>query len=280
MCLEDFLKYFISVSTCFIRSPQFKPWFERRFDDQWSLLNDSVVDTTCTAVKPAHMYELSVCEAADVWAIIYQSDAHLPGASALVDQGILVVRIDGQEGTSMTEPRVVLDTTIQRHRQSNETARLGPGRYIVLPYSSGTQQKGQGQSVRPFHVAVLSDVASTCHSLRALPFSLDLQQAALLSLVQARGSKDVLGKNDLLCLMQLRHGASHLYACSVNATAPSAYVVTLDSAASSNVHTPHAVTAHARLLPPGGAAIFHHLTPINDKAPAAYNIDLAYKSKK
>ena len=51
MSLEDFLRYFSSVSTCYIRSPTSRPWVERRFSGRW-LLGDQKSDPEALPAAP------------------------------------------------------------------------------------------------------------------------------------------------------------------------------------------------------------------------------------
>jgi len=168
MSLEDFLRYFSSVSTCYIRSPTSRPWVERRFSGRW-VLGDQKADPEALPAVPECMYSIRVSEESDVWAVIYQPDARLSAAEfarstaaaaaagkaasgsgplPMVDQGIMVVRLPDEELGSdpSAEVTVVIDTTIKTSRQHNATARLAPGNYFAIPYTTGNKIREQGVS--------------------------------------------------------------------------------------------------------------------------------------
>jgi hypothetical protein len=287
MCFEDFLTNFATVSTCFIRSPRERQWHEKRFSGVFRSTAGDPLGITASGALPQEMYHLTVTKECDAWTVIYQQDTRLPGASPLIDQAIMLVRVETEYGEDdMADPtqRITLisDTKIESNRQTNAPCHLVPGEYLILPYTTGTRvAKGQE---RGFTVAFFADEPSATKSLAARPYDVEIYTGALCELLRTTGKKSVMGKDSQLWMHELRHGASHIYACAIDPASPRSFSVTLDSAASQNARSHHesagASSVVQRTVAPGELLLFHHLAPVQESQMTNYNADIKFKAVK
>jgi hypothetical protein len=277
MEFSDFLKYFSSVSICFIRSPKEKPWVEQRFSGEFVPTAGKADEEHLAAATTKHMYSLDVTKESDVWTVMYQADARLPGATPLIDQAVMIIRPASGDHTL----QIVCDTKLEMQRQTNATVRLPPGKYIILPYTSGARAAAlMGASSRPYQLAVFADESSTIGSITLHPFEPALYNDVLCTILRTVGTKDTFGKDQQLWMWQARHGGSHIYGCEIDPTYAKHFSVTLDSATSTNARSHRTTTACTRVIAPGQLLLFHHLTPIAENLPTVYACDIAFKSIK
>lgn len=282
MEMSDFLRYFASVATCFIRAPNAREWATKRFEAKWISTREqtAAASSSSSDAADAFPFEPSSCWSFDVaagrpteiWAAIYQADPRLKGATSLVDQGIMVVRRCSDSDGSLVE--VVTDTTMESSRQSNSSARLTePGRYYIVPYTSGGKIADLGLKTRGFNVALFSDDETVAASCKPCAYDRALFLSALSSLCASRGSIDKLGKTEQLWMYQHRWGACHVYACAIDAAAAvKDWTVTLDNT-SVNARTHRREGKYAATVRAGEAPrVFHLMTPIDDTKPTSYNV--------
>lgn len=160
MSFEDVLQHFASINVCLVRHPGLnrQPWTDARRVFHYDLeeVAATAEQTATSTAKPhevfayrvvAPMFLLQVSDRCQCVATVHQQDTRCEGAAPYIDIGVSLLRADPTYGTFS----LVTGSGNSTDRQhGTDEVTLEPGRYLVVPTTSGAKLK---QSIEASRVA-------------------------------------------------------------------------------------------------------------------------------
>lgn len=129
MAFEDFIKFFRSLNVCRVRN-----WQENRIRGKFLRIRDEV-DKDFEQVISKWYYELNFDETTKIFIGLHQEDERIQGViqrRPFIDVGLTILRVNEDETLTLVEYN-----QFSRERQVEIEAELAPGKYIVVPRTSG-----------------------------------------------------------------------------------------------------------------------------------------------
>lgn len=162
MSFEDVLKHFVSINVCLVRHPGLNryPWTDVRclfhYDlEEVSSSSDDAVSSSTSAVGKSHevfgyrvvnpMFLMQVSDKCQCVATVHQQDTRIEGALPYIDIGVSILKADPTYGT-FTLVAGSGNCTDRQH--GTEEITLEPGKYLVIPTTSGAKLKQSIESRR------------------------------------------------------------------------------------------------------------------------------------
>jgi len=140
MSFQDLLANFYSINVCMTRHPKYskQPWIEsrRKFFIDYDA-DDSADDDERLSVP---IFALTVSKPGHFIAAVHQEDIRCHGSKPYIDIGVSVLKVDP---TYETLTLIIgSGTTVERQNQT-EQFHLSPGKYLVVPTTTGIKLKQQ-----------------------------------------------------------------------------------------------------------------------------------------
>ena len=163
MSFQDMLANFYSINVCMIRNPKYnkEPWIEsrRRFymDYDASDYDDTYDDDDRLSVP---LFALTITQpgGGHFIAAVHQEDIRCQGAKPYIDIGVSVLKVDPTYGTFSLV--IGSGTSVERQNQT-EQFDLPPGKYLVVPTTTGIKLKQQMQQQSPSSSSGDTDTTTT-----------------------------------------------------------------------------------------------------------------------
>jgi calpain-15 len=131
MSFQDFIKYFRCLNVCRVRN-----WQENRIRGKFIRITEKDNEEASEQVLSKWFYEFSVDEATEMFIGIHQEDDRKQGVSnrrPFIDVGLCIMKVNEDDGSLDLKDY----NKLSRDRQVELGLKLLPGKYVVLPKTTG-----------------------------------------------------------------------------------------------------------------------------------------------